>query len=172
MRLHLGCGPRYIEGWTHMDLLPHPHVDLLGDAGDLRMLRSGSVEMILAVHLLEHFSTERVPHVLAEWRRVLQPHGVLRVSVPDFSVLARLYMNQAVSLPAIAGPVLGGQKNDHDAHLSIYDWDTLRAFLTLARFVDVKKYDPAETDHAHVDDYSRATLGGMAISLNVEASRP
>ena len=125
MKLHLGCGPRRIPGWTHVDLKPYSNVDIIADVCDLHVLRDSSAEEVYACHVLEHVPTDKVLAVLSEWRRLLQHGGLLRISVPDFSVLAKLYRDGKTSLPAIAGPILGGQKDEHDAHLTIFDEPTL-----------------------------------------------
>ena len=54
MKLHLGCGPRYIQGFVHIDAQSAPHVDIVGAVEHLAM-DDGSVSLIYASHVLEHF---------------------------------------------------------------------------------------------------------------------
>jgi hypothetical protein len=50
--------------------------------------------------------------------------------------------------------------------------------LNSVGFVDVRRYDWRDTEHAHVDDYSQAYVphmdkeNGILISLNVECRKP
>ena len=56
MKLHLGCGERYLPGWKHLDARKFPHVDYVTDKLDkLNMFADNSVEEIYACHVLEHF---------------------------------------------------------------------------------------------------------------------
>jgi len=87
MKLHLGCGRRFIPGFVHIDVVDHPHVDHVSSIDNLSFLQDGSVELIYNCHVLEHFKRREVARVLGEWYRVLAPGGRLRISVPDFAAL-------------------------------------------------------------------------------------
>ena len=54
-KLHLGCGLKRIPGWFHVDALDYPHIDHVGRVEDLSFIGDGSVEVIYAAHVLEHF---------------------------------------------------------------------------------------------------------------------
>lgn len=175
-RLHLGCGPRYLPGWYHIDALAYPHVDRVARVENLSFVEDGSVEIVYACHVLEHFGRHQYADVLREWRRVLAPGGILRLAVPDFAAVARLYV--AGDLPggieAIRGLVSGGQKDEHDYHRMIFDKASLSAALKDAGFDEVRPWDWRATDHAGVDDFSQAYLPhmdkekGTLVSLNLE----
>ena len=87
IRLHLGCGKRYIPGFIHIDLADYPHIDYKSDVSNLSMFEDYSVELIYACHVLEHFRRDKVENVLREWYRVLKQGGILRVAVPDLERL-------------------------------------------------------------------------------------
>lgn len=56
MKLHIGCGERYLPGWKHLDARKFPHVDYVTDKLDaLDMFADNSLEEIYACHVLEHF---------------------------------------------------------------------------------------------------------------------
>ena len=76
-KLHLGCGSKEIPGWFHVDALDYPHVGHRGPVEDLSFIADGSVELIYASHVLEHFGRRTYMQALKEWRRVLAPGGVL-----------------------------------------------------------------------------------------------
>ncbi len=178
MKLHLGCGPRYIPGFKHIDIVPHPHVDVVTTVENLFMIQDDSVELIYACHILEHFNRNYRERVLKEWHRVLQPGGILRLAVPDFEVCARLYLEGKATLPQIHGLILGGQTYLYNFHYAIYDFEAMREVLETGGFVDVRRFDWRTTEHAEVDDFSQAYLPhmdkehGTLISLNVEATKP
>ena len=43
MKLHLGCGKRFIPGFYHIDALSYPHVDKVGSVDDLQGINSESI---------------------------------------------------------------------------------------------------------------------------------
>jgi predicted SAM-dependent methyltransferase len=179
MKLHLGCGPRYIPGWIHVDVVDLPHIHLRHSIDSLPAMLDGSVDTIYACHVLEHFvRMGEVERVLTEWKRVLKPLGVLRIAVPDFEALCQHYINTH-RLGDIIGPLFGGQRGSvYNFHYTVFDFETLSAILTRAGFADIARYDWRGTEHATVDDYSQAYLphmdkeNGLLISLNVEARKP
>jgi len=71
MKLHIGAGEKYLPGYKHMDIIKRPHIDYVGDVGDLSFLQDSSVDEIYACHILEHFNRNEVEDVLLEWNRVL-----------------------------------------------------------------------------------------------------
>ncbi len=174
MKLHLGCGRRFIDGFVHMDLSPAKHIDILGDVRKVP-LPSGSVELIYASHVLEHFGRHEYRDVLAEWFRVLSPEGVLRLSVPDFAACAALYHEGGLTdrLSGLTGLLVGGQRDSNDFHKMVFDEQSLRQDLLETGFRTVRGWDWRETEHWMVDDYSQAYIPhmdktGRLMSLNLE----
>jgi SAM-dependent methyltransferase len=178
LKLHLGCGPRYIPGFIHVDLLPAAHVDIVGPVERLSM-PDGSVSLIYASHILEHFGRNEYKAVLREWIRVLQPGGVLRLAVPDFAACAASYYESGLidSLSGLVGLIVGGQRSDNDFHKMIFDEASLRRDLLELGLGDVRRWDWRTTEHAGVDDYSQAYLphmkkdSGRLMSLNLQGTK-
>ena len=143
MKLHLGCGKRHIPGFVHVDLADFPHVDYRHDVRTLPMFEDESAELIYACHVLEYFDREEVEDVLAEWRRVLKPGGILRLAVPDFPVLARIYQfNEHLS--TVLGPLYGRWEVEPGRiiyHCTVYDFDSLSGVLYEAGFRYVVRWD-------------------------------
>ncbi|WP_149499024.1 class I SAM-dependent methyltransferase [Roseiconus lacunae] len=90
--LHLGCGPRLIEGWLNVDITGS-NFDLdLGD-GNLPFPDS-SFTAILSQHTIEHLHlTEELLPLLRECERVLQPGGQLWLSCPDIRKICVSYLD-------------------------------------------------------------------------------
>ncbi len=176
MKLHLGCGAKHIPGFTHVDLLDYPHVDFRAPVNELSFAKDGSVELIYASHVLEHFGRHEINQVLSEWNRVLKKGGLLRCAVPDFKAVAQRYLRTG-NLGELVGLVCGGQRDQYDYHKTIFDENSLTKSLLEAGFSSVTSYDWKTTEHAWLDDYSQAYLphmgkeSGQLMSLNVEATK-
>jgi predicted SAM-dependent methyltransferase len=181
LKLHLGCGKRYIESFVHIDLCDLPHIDYKHTVDSLPMFQDGSVELIYSSHVFEYFDRQQAARVLREWHRVLMPEGVLRLAVPDFQALIEVY-HQTGELNNILGPLYGrmvvecgtdGQQIIY--HRTVYDFPSLKSLLEENGFTNVRRYDWPQTIHKNYDDFSQAYFPhmdkehGLLISLNVEA---
>jgi len=180
IKLNLGCGPRHLDGYIHIDLVKHPHVDWVADICNLHMFAQNTVSLIYAVHVFEHLYEQDARQALTEWLRVLKPGGVLRLSVPDFEALVDIYQQEG-DLAPILGPLYGAYNrstNPIDKHKSAYDNLSLSAMLRIAGFVNIERWDWRKELPPDYDDYSQAYIPhmqkdtGKLISLNLQASKP
>jgi len=175
MRLHIGCGKKYLPGFKHVDVIAFDHIDFVCDARRLDMIADGDVYEIYACHVLEHVERGEVVNVLEEWGRVLRKGGLLRLAVPDFEAVTAEYMENR-DLMNMQGLLYGGQTYDYNYHHVAFDFISVQSMLNEAGFSDVVRYDwrdflPSED----YDDYSRSYLphmdfeNGRLMSLNVTA---
>jgi len=177
MKLHLGCGKRFIPGFVHIDAVDFPHVDHVAAIDNLSFIPDSSVELIYNCHVLEHFKRRDVERVLAEWMRVLKPGGILRISVPDFEALCVVYQREK-KLDLVVGALFGRQDYLYNIHYNVFDYTSLARDLMAVGFVNIHKYDWRSTEHAGIDDYSQAYIphmdkeNGLLVSLNVESMKP
>ncbi len=174
MKLHLGCGKRYIPGFFHIDGMDGPHIDHVCSIDDLGFIEDNSIELIYACHVIEHFKRSRLPMVLKEWNRVLKKGGIIRLAVPDFEAIVEVYKKHK-DLSLVIGPLYGGQNYLYNIHYNTFDFISLKEYLESAGFKSVSRYDHRDTEHSSVDDFSQAYIphmdkeNGILISLNVEA---
>ena len=89
--LHLGCGYVNHPKFINIDVIPLRHIHYVRNIDNLSIFKDYSVDLIYASHCLEHFPFSAVPIILKEWYRVLKPKGILRLSVPDFKLLLKIY---------------------------------------------------------------------------------
>lgn len=177
MKLHLGCGKRYIPGYVHIDAVDYPHVDHVATIDNLSFIPDNSVQVIYNCHVLEHFKRKEVERVLREWFRILKPEGVLRISVPDFAKLSELYQRYG-KLDMVIGALFGRGDYLYNIHYNVFDFNSLSEALKKVGFNNVQRYDWRSTEHADMDDYSQAYVphmdkeNGTLISLNVECIKP
>jgi len=178
LKVHLGCGKRnFGPDWFHADGADFPHVQH-HDIVNLPFAKE-SVDLIYACHVLEYFDRFEVGQVLSSWRTFLRPGGTLRLAVPDFDVLTRLYLSGAIKLEQALGPLYGRMPMNGVTiyHRTAYDLVSLRSVLEAAGYINIRPYDWRKTDHAQFDDHSQAYIPhmdkqhGTLISLNVECNR-
>ena len=176
MKLHLGCGKRFIPGYVHIDAVDFPHIDHVSSIDRLSFIGDNSIDVIYNCHVLEHFKRRDVSRVLQEWRRVLKPGGTLRTSVPTFAALCSIYQNTR-NIELVIGALFGRQDYLYNIHYNVFDLTSLREQLEGAGFIAVREYDWRNVEHADVDDYSQAYVPhmdktlGVLVSLNVECQK-
>lgn len=184
MNLHLGCGKRYIPGFIHIDLDDFPHIDYKHDIRSLPMIKSNSVDLIYFCHGIEYFDRIEIIEVLREWKKVLKKGGVLRLAMPDFEALVKVYRKYK-DLDKILGPLYGrweikgkGGRTNILYHKTVYDFPSVKQLLKSQGFTNVKRYNWRKTIHKDYDDFSQAYIPhmdkehGLLISLNIEAVKP
>jgi len=95
MKLHVGCGPRIIDGWENVDIDPGEGA-VRGDVTNLQYA-DNTVTRIYCEDLFEHLDQKEQFKFLSECYRVLEPDGLLRISCPDlFGALTRQKEDEAL----------------------------------------------------------------------------
>jgi predicted SAM-dependent methyltransferase len=125
LKLHLGCGQRYLEGYENIDFPSSFHsvqernvADLNADILSLRFTAQ-SIEEVRLHHVYEHFPRPIACALLAGWFSWLKLGGTLHIEVPDFKKTARIMLNPLVSFgrKAVAERHLFGS---HEANWAIH----------------------------------------------------
>jgi predicted SAM-dependent methyltransferase len=92
LRLNIGCGTNTLPGWINIDhYARQPGVVEDIDATDMPYA-DGSVDAVLAEHVLEHFSFAEERLVWREVARVLRPGGTFTLEVPDFEWVCTTFL--------------------------------------------------------------------------------
>jgi predicted SAM-dependent methyltransferase len=160
IRLHIGCGTNTKPGWVNIDRVARaPGVVTDLDITDLPY-PDGTVDAVLAEHVLEHFSFAEESLVWRELARVLRPGGALTLEVPDFEWVCatflaatddwrEFYVVGAVDHYAGCGRALdqrwgilqtmffGNQNGAGQFHRSAYTEDKLRAIAAALEFQSI-----------------------------------
>lgn len=99
MKLHLGCGQQYLEGYLNVDYPSSAHTvqksmraDVLQDLTTLTY-PAETIEEIRLHHVFEHFSRPVALALLCRWRDWLVPGGRLRIETPDLKASAWLLVS-------------------------------------------------------------------------------
>jgi predicted SAM-dependent methyltransferase len=174
--VHIGCGDIDSPEFVNVDAQPYPHVHYVrDDITDLSMFEDASVDLVYMCHVLEHVRRKEIFDVLAEFRRVLKPDGVLRISVPDFDLLISMYETIGRDPDGVIAPLLGSHANEYDVHYWIFTERSLTAVLIKSGFSVVRKWDPHGCEHHAFEDWASRSVERdgkqFLVSLNLEAVR-
>ncbi len=81
MKLHLGCGPKKMDGYVNVDLVGNP--DKVCDLASFPWpFEDNSADEIFSEHFLEHVLN--YDQTILEMHRILKPNGKLHFRVPHF----------------------------------------------------------------------------------------
>jgi predicted SAM-dependent methyltransferase len=181
MKLHLGSGSRYLEGYLHIDIADYEHIDINSSVDKLNTIDNDTIDEIYASHVIEYFDRNEVESVLKEWKRVLKKDAVLRIAVPNFEALIKVY-RETGEIEKILGPLYGKWGlNDSSFiyHKTVYDENSLTALLERIGFSDIKIWDWREVfkNNLEYDDHSQAYFphmdkeSGIHVSLNIQCRK-
>ena len=169
IKLHIG-GTQAKAGWTILNVLPGPDVDVLGSCTDLSMFADGSVEEAYASHVLEHLDTDELPVAVKEVCRVLKPGGLFKISVPDLATLCRLYLETGTDVENqsyVMRLIYGGHTDRFDVHHYGFSLELLANVLAFAGFTGIKPV----AELGEFEDTSVRHYAGVPISLNCIARK-
>jgi SAM-dependent methyltransferase len=171
--VHLGCGDVNSPEFINVDARPRPHVHYVRDVCDLSVFADDYADLVYACHVLEHIQRRRLKTTLQEWRRVLKPGGILRLSVPDFDLLLGIYDASGRDIESIIDPLVGAQNYAGNFHYSVFNLGYLSRLLVDGGFHNIRTWDPHQVTHHGFSDWASKTVEragrSYRVSLNVEA---
>jgi predicted SAM-dependent methyltransferase len=85
LHLHLGCGPRYLDGFVNVDANPFNRIDLWLDVRNGLPFPTNYADSIYSTHMFEHFYPDELQQLVNECFRILRPGGGIRLVVPSLS---------------------------------------------------------------------------------------
>jgi predicted SAM-dependent methyltransferase len=171
--IHLGCGDINSPEFINVDSRIFPHIHHIHNVEYLPMFKNDFADLVYASHVLEHISMLKLKEVLNEWKRVLKPKGVLRLSVPDFDRIIDIYNCNDKNIEYIWTPLLGSQEYKENSHLSVFNFSFIKNLLKEIGFSEIRGWDPATAHHHDFEDWASKNIiindKSYPISLNVEA---
>jgi len=170
--LHLGCGPKYLNGFVNIDANPFHKIDLWLDVRNGLPFRSSSVDSIYSTHMVEHFYPDELLRILRECFRVAKSGAGVRLIVPNLRNAIIAYEQGRIDWFSDGFPrhyeSIGGRFTNFifcdGQHRSAFDFSHLEEVLRKAGFStvvevaegrsilyddDLPTYDPAKGDLPH-----------------------
>lgn len=138
MKLHLGCGQRYFDGYINIDYPLTEHsvqqssvADELTNLLELRYAKD-SIDEVRLHHVFEHFSRADAMALLASWNTWLKTNGTLHIEVPDFERTAKavlsLWSNEKAKYVGLRH-IFGSQEAHWAVHYEGYTKTILKELL-------------------------------------------
>ncbi len=147
MKLHLGCGQRYLEGYINIDFPLSKHTvqrksvaDLYCDITKLTY-KPNSIEEIRLHHVFEHFDRPTACGLIAAWHSWLIIGGKIHIEVPDFYRTAKVvhsFFNTMKSKKVALRHLFGSHEAFWAIHKEGYTKETLLELMSLIGFSDFK----------------------------------
>lgn len=103
MKLHLGCGMHYLQGYVNIDFPLSEHSVQEKSVADLHanILELSyppcCIEEVRLHHVFEHFPRPVACALLVSWFSWLKLGGILHIEVPDFQKTARVMLSSLAS---------------------------------------------------------------------------
>lgn len=144
LKVNLGCGDNKLEGWKNHDKDVDITKRLPWD--------DGSVDRILAEHVVEHVTYYEAIDFFRECRRVLRPGGVVRIAVPSLEQIMNEatpdYCKFTTKFHDKGATVRGAMHSIlyNFGHKAPWTLNLLQVTLYFAGFKPAKCYKPGESD--------------------------
>lgn len=136
-KIQFGAGSLGIDGWENYD----DRVAM--DISKPLPIESNSVDACFSEHCIEHVTPQQAWTFLNECYRILKPHGLIRITIPDFSRILRLkhpeWLNVNRGVTGNDGSVKDQMKSVLFAHghQSLWTSELLKDVMTAIGFVGV-----------------------------------
>lgn len=178
VKLNVGCGTDYKEGWINIDNNSDDNIEKLDLNWDLRNplpFADGSVDYIFNEHFIEHLTVEESQKSIKDFMRVLKPGGVMRIAMPDLKDSIELYFDKdwkkrAVikdhGLEFIETPAeLLNMSFRWWGHRWIYDWTELQRRLKQAGCTKLKKCTNSKSAHSALKNLEIRELSTLVVEI-------
>lgn len=171
--VHLGCGEIDWPKFINVDVRAYNHVHYLHKVDTLPFFKDGTADLVYISHCLEHIPFGDAITALTEWNRVLKSGGKLRISVPDFDLLLKIYEDNNNDMNLILQPLMGGQNYKYNFHYNVFNFESLKSLLLEAGFAQVNRWEYGKDEFSSLPDFSGLSIylndKSYKVSLNVEA---
>lgn len=179
VKIYYGCGDTKQPGYINVDIRWTPAIDILGNLEWCRRNFANECEEVYLSHVLEHYGNpgkamrstpDTVLGALRTVKEMLKTGGKIRIAVPDFEALTKLYFIDKNPLyPRVLGRIFGEQDYPQNCHKCCFDSMFLKQCLEHVGFHDINVWVPEECG-IQVDS-SFDQIENVKTSLNLIATK-
>ena len=173
IKIHIGPGDINLQGWINLDARHFSHIHIVSDNINLNEFTDNSITEIYLCHVLEHISFVEAEDFISQMYKKLKKNGILRISVPSFDSIIKIYQNNNLNLDLVKYALMGGQDYEYNFHKSIYNQDELENLYKKTGFSKVESWSTKEDFGQEIGDWSatyyNSNVGKIGISLNLKA---
>jgi teichuronic acid biosynthesis glycosyltransferase TuaG len=164
LKLNLGCGDEVLQGWVNIDAY-NDKADVKADVKALPYA-TDSVDLMLASHVLEHFTFQNGFNVLKEWYRALKPGGKVIIETPDLLATCDEFVkaDEQWRIRLYGHFFAWPDLSPGQVHYFLYTETQLRWTLEQCGFRNIARIWPDST-------YSRSLPGKERLFLRMEATK-
>ena len=147
MKLHLGCGEKYLNGYINIDFPSEEHTvqkkSVADKLSDIRTLSFDqcSIDEVRSHHFFEHFSRQDALALLCRWTNWLKPGGIIRIETPDFYASIKQFLwplTNGNEKAQILRHLFGSHEASWAAHWDGWHEDRFRNTLKLLGYKQIR----------------------------------
>jgi predicted SAM-dependent methyltransferase len=146
MRLNLGCGKQYKEGFINIDAYDATVADSIMAVENLTF-PSNTIDAIEAHQLIEHLGYIHTIYALSEWFRVLKPRGTLLIETPDLESSIKQYLHGNHEVKKETLTWIYGVESTGMEHRLCYPTILLVTLLKKSGFTEIKTSSYTKEKH-------------------------
>ena len=107
MRINLGCGTDYIDGWINIDIRADVKADIHCNIQEIeKHVAPETIDQIQATNVLEHISWNEMEKVLKLLYTLLKPEGKLFIRGPDIKRASEKFLSKEITEQELRRPRL------------------------------------------------------------------
>jgi GT2 family glycosyltransferase/predicted SAM-dependent methyltransferase/glycosyltransferase involved in cell wall biosynthesis len=142
VKVNLGCGQAYMEGWTNVDESRDVKADIYMEAAEFLRQYASEIDEIYMGHVLEHIMPGDALVTLRIMNERLRPGTMVSAVTPDMDAIFQAYLDGEVSNDKVNASFIYSYVQP-SPHIWCYGPDSLAELFRRAGFKDVEQIDPA-----------------------------
>jgi hypothetical protein len=178
MKLHLGCGQKYLEGYMNIDFPESEHtlqkLNVADQVADITKLffERDSIDEVRLHHVFEHFRRPEAAAMVATWNTWLKNNGKVILEVPDLKAISKIICNPFASIKSIAiaeRHLFGSHEASWAAHYEGYSVNLLKLLFSTFGF-NIKKVSYSSwrgTKNIHIEAMKVFSIESKATATDL-----
>ena len=172
LRLHLGCGEKYLDGYINVDYPPSEHnvmkvkADVYANVTEL-VFPAGSVDEVRLHHVFEHFNRVTALAMLIKWQNWLKIGGKLHIETPDLVGSAKTLLSESSwkTKMGVVRHIAGDQSSSWAYHIDHWFPERFEQTLNLLGFSAVQTQSSSWPHEPYLSNVTAIAVKSQNVSL-------